>query len=96
MIEFFKWQGHPDQEREKDVGFYIIQPSRFITFGTPGRRGKYQYLGWFYMNGECHFEDRLNHSASPDKLRDVTLPLTKENWQSMIRDIFEEDWEIEL
>ena len=96
MIEAYKWQGHPDQERDKDVGFYVIKPSRFITDGRPGHRGEYQYLGWFYMNGECHFSDRLNHTAAPDKLGNIKLPLTKENWQSMIKHIFEEDWKIEL
>jgi len=96
MIEFFKWQGHPDKERKKNVGFYIIQPSKFITFRTPGRRSKYQYLGWFFIDDECHFGDRINHSSASYELKDIALPLTKENWQSMIRDIFEKDWEIEL
>ncbi len=96
MIEAYKWQGHPDQEREKDVGFYIIQRSRFVRGALAGLDGEYQYLGWFYMNGECHFNDRLNHTAAPEELKDITLPLTKENWQSMIKHIFEEDWKIEL
>ena len=95
MIESYRWQGHPRQQREKDVGFYIIQKSRFMVGGHAGD-GEYQYLGWFYMNGRCHFNDRLNHSAEPQELQDIILPLTKKNWQGMIKDIFEEKWEIKL
>ena len=48
------------------------------------------------MNGLCHFNDKLNHSTAPELLGDIDLPLTAKDWQGMIKDIFEEEWKIEI
>lgn len=87
MIEYYQWQGHPDNPRDKGNYFFVAEPTRKIT-RSHGTKEEFQYLGWFYKekHDELHFGTRINHTARPDLLQDVEVKLTSQQIQQMIKE----------